>query len=283
MLNLSDRIDLSTVAVYEAIAKAAAASGISFFVVGATARDMLLKYAYGMDPKRGTVDVDIGIHVQDWDAFDRFKSALTESSQFESTQVPQRVRYERNLPVDIVPFGEIEEDPNEIRWPPGQAIIMNVLGFDDAYKSAELVRLREAPTLDVRFATLSGLVILKFIAWKDRLSRTNKDALDLAYIMQVYLDAGNQERLREEHSDLLDDDNFDYVIAGSRLLGRDIAEIISPTVRAKILAILDDETGNQQQYRLVEAMIRGSTGEESEFEKHLQLLEEFKRGITESV
>ena len=283
MLNLSDRIDLSTVAVYEAIAKAAAASGISFFVVGATARDILLKYAYGIDPKRATVDVDIGVHVQDWDAFDRFKSALTESGQFESTQVPQRVRYERNLPVDIVPFGEIEEEPNEIRWPPGQAIIMNVLGFDDAYRSAELVRLREAPTLDVRFATLSGLVILKFIAWKDRSSRTNKDALDLAYIMQVYLDAGNQERLHEEHSDLLDDDNFDYVITGSRLLGRDIAEIISPTVRAQILAILDDETGDQQQYRLVEAMIRGSAGEESEFERHLRLLEEFKRGITEAV
>ena len=82
-----------------------------------------------------------------------------------------------------------------------------------------------------------------------------------------------------EEVDLVGED-FDYVRAGSRLLGRDIGKILSPDIKKAVLKILDEETGEQNQYRLVENMMnRGA--ESSDFEDVLQLLEDLKAGILE--
>jgi len=99
--------------------------------------------------------------------------------------------------------------------------------------------------------------------------------------MQTYLDAGNQERLFNEEKDLVGED-FDYVRTGSRLLGRDLAEILTPNIKETIVKILDEETGDQNQYRLVESMLdRGAQG--SVFEHALQLLEDLKAGVLEKL
>jgi predicted nucleotidyltransferase len=99
--------------------------------------------------------------------------------------------------------------------------------------------------------------------------------------MRTYLDAGNQDRLWNEEEDLVGED-FDYVRAGSRLLGRDIAAILSKEVKEAVIRILDKETGEQNQYRLVENMMdRGS--DSGAFEEALQLLEEMKLGILEKL
>jgi len=66
---------------------------------------------------------------------------------------------------------------------------------------------------------ISGLAALKILAWGDR--RDRRDAHDLQLLARSYLDAGNRDRLYDEHTDLIDDD-FDYVLAGAKLLGRDI-------------------------------------------------------------
>jgi predicted nucleotidyltransferase len=77
-------------------------------------------------------------------------------------------------------------------------------------------------------------------------------------------------------------EDFDYVRAGSRLLGRDIAVILSPDIKEPLIKILDEETGEQNQYRLVENMLdRGA--ESSDFEDALQLLEDLKAGILEKL
>jgi len=87
--------------------------------------------------------------------------------------------------------------------------------------------------------------------------------------------------LWNEEGDLIGDD-FDYVRAGSRLLGRDIATILSPDIKKAVVKILDNETGEQSQYRLVENMM-GRGAESSDFEEVLQLLEDLKAGILERV
>ena len=97
--------------------------------------------------------------------------------------------------------------------------------------------------------------------------------------MRTYLDAGNQERLWNEEEDLVGED-FNYVRAGSRLLGRDIATILGPDIKEAVVKILDKETGEQNKYRLVENMMnRGA--ESRDFEAALQLLEDLKAGILE--
>ena len=119
------------------------------------------------------------------------------------------------------------------------------------------------------------------ISWNDNPTERGSDARDLLLLMGIYLDAGNQERLWEEEKDLVGE-NFDYVRAGSRLLGRDIAKILSPDTKKAVLKILDDETAEQNRYRLVENMMDRKT-ERVNFEDVLQLLEDLKKGILERI
>jgi predicted nucleotidyltransferase len=52
-----------------------------------------------------------------------------------------------------------------------------------------------------------------------------RDAIDLGYLVREYLDLGNVERIYNKHTDLVEVDEFDYQIAGARLLVRDLAQI----------------------------------------------------------
>lgn len=125
------------------------------------------------------------------------------------------------------------------------------------------------------------VAVLKVIAWSERTPRGDKDAGDLDFLMRNYMDAGNQERLAEEHADMLADDNFDYERAGAQLLGRDMAKVMTSETRKAVLGILDQETGDQKRYRLVEDMTRGHAGAVNAFEECLQFLEVLTRGIKE--
>ena len=55
----------------------------------------------------------------------------------------------------------------------------------------------------------------------DRHHETSKDAIDLLTLLRLYSDAGNEDRLYGEETDLLESSAFDPVVAGARLLGRD--------------------------------------------------------------
>ena len=56
--------------------------GCDYCVIGATARDLSLHYAHGIDIRRATEDVDISVMVRDWDAFTRLRAGLTGSGAF---------------------------------------------------------------------------------------------------------------------------------------------------------------------------------------------------------
>jgi predicted nucleotidyltransferase len=57
--------------------------------------------------------------------------------------------------------------------------------------------------------------------------------------------------------DLVEIKGFDYVRAGARLLGRDIASIGEPETIGRIREILAKETADQGRVRLVQAMMAG--------------------------
>lgn len=281
LLDLSGKIDALTVEIFDAIAKITTANDIRFFLVGATARDLILHYGYGVPVERATEDIDLGVQVSDWTEFGRLKEELLEIRGFESTKETQRLLYQNHTPVDIVPFGDIQEQGNEISWPPDQSIRMSVLGFEDAYRSAQWVRLRSDPGLDVLVATPAGLATLKLIAWSDNPTERRKDALDLAFLLRVYMDIGtNDKRLLSEHDDLLNADEFDYELAGARLLGRDMATLAAQETKQTLIDILAQETGKSDRFRLVQDMRRGTDSES--FDKNLLLLEALEQGLVET-
>jgi predicted nucleotidyltransferase len=126
-----------------------------------------------------------------------------------------------------------------------------------------------------------ALVILKLMAWKERGHQHSKDALDLVFLLTEYINADNIERVSEEHQDLLLEDDFDYDICSARLLGRDIATIASSITKQVINELLAVETGEQEQYKLVEAM--QARGNDSKFDQNLGLLEALKKGLNDKV
>ncbi|PPD40110.1 MAG: hypothetical protein CTY16_18250 [Methylobacter sp.] len=83
----------------------------------------------------------------------------------------------------------------------------------------------------------------------------------------------------KQHPDLLAGD-VDFEQSGARLLGRDIAHIVSIQTQQKLQAILSRETGGQSNYRLVEAMTNRQDGRA--FENNLALLQSLYLGFNET-
>jgi predicted nucleotidyltransferase len=282
LLNLSGKIDNLTIEIVERIAHVADSLNIPFFVVGAAARDIILQYGYGILTTRATADIDFGVQVSDWEHYKQLRDGLISTGKFTSDKKKaQRILFEKNFPVDIIPFGAIANLDNSVSWPPDHEVEMSTLGFEESYRHSVTVRLRSDPILDVQFSSLPGLALMKIISWHDRYPERKRDAKDLMLLMRNYLDTGNEERLYNEEADLLEEDNFDYLRASARLLGRDIAAILNPKTAKTILEILDRETGKQDRYRLIEDMRDISGGFNNNFEENLQLLEELKSGILE--
>lgn len=281
LIDISGKIDKKRLGATEAIAKIADSREIPFFIIGASARDFLLYYGHNIATARATLDIDFGVRVPDWNQYNELKQCLVETGIFTPCKEAHRLEFQNSLLVDLIPFGPIADNKSDISWPPSHEIVMRILGFEESFRHSQTVRLRSKSVLDVKIVTLAGLALMKIFSWKDKYPERNVDATDLALIIQNYTDAGNFERILNEESDLLDSEDFDYVHAGARLLGRDIANILTPDTEEEVLEILNNETGKQERYRLIEDMISSIIGRSNAFKYLLDLLEELKSGIVE--
>ncbi len=215
--------------------------GSDFYVIGATARDIILSGIHNQTPARRTVDLDIAIAIKDWDKFEQISKELCEIDGFsKNTKQTQRFLFQNVYVIDIVPFGEIAQADNNIYWPPEEEFAMSVVGFTEvAHNTLDVTIDNE---LTVKIASLPGIFILKLIAFNDRKNQTNKDADDLAFIIENYLDI-NIERAIAEHYDIYEAENFNTFTAGATLLGRDIKTIIGENAETfqTFIQILENE------------------------------------------
>jgi predicted nucleotidyltransferase len=280
LFNLSGKIEKPTVDTLYLLKGIADSFGIPFFVVGAFARDLILKHRYGIEPRRMTTDIDLGVEVTSWEQFKKLKESLIATGQFSLTSEKQRLHCGTIL-IDILPFGPITDEDKKISWPPEHEIIMSMVGFEEAYEYSITVRLSSDPELDIKLASLPGLAIMKLISWKEKYPDRKRDAEDLLLIMNKYEEAGNSERLYGEELPLLLEEGFDTQMAGTRLLGRDMAKMSDPQTLRNIISILDAETGDQIHYRLVRDMIRETGRPETKFDEILRQLEKLRQGILE--
>jgi predicted nucleotidyltransferase len=282
-LDLSGKINTKIFEVLEAISNIAVSLDIRFFVVGATARDIILHYGFNVAIKRATKDVDLGVMLESWKEFGLLKGSMLNSGYFlKDKKEAQRFYYKGGFPVDIVPFGRISEPNAIISWPESDGVKMNTLGFKESYDNSVLIRLKTDPVFEIRFASLAGITAMKIISWKDNYPFRSKDAKDFEYIMRNYIDAGNYERVYDgEESDLLKVDDPDYEGISARLLGRDVATILTLDSKEYILQIVNKETGEQDRYKFIEDMRQGSSFSSDEFEARLTLMEAFKKGFLE--
>lgn len=218
--------------------------GTEHFIVGATARDILMSHVFGIDAARATRDVDFAVAVKDWHQFEDIKSALVDSGDFQAaTSQAHRLYYRRNefglaYPLDLLPFGKIEGPGNVIAWPPDMKVVMNVAGYAEALQSA--VQVDVGNGVSVQVVSIPALTALKILAWDERGLATNKDAEDFYFLTKHYHLAGNEERLYDEAYSLMEAAHYDLELAGAALLGYETRVILDASTRDAVLAVLTD-------------------------------------------
>jgi predicted nucleotidyltransferase len=280
LFDLSGKIDQQTVAVLSVVKKVADSLTIPFFVVGASARDIILNHCYGLKTPRMTKDIDLGVEVASWQQFNQLRESLLSTGKVSPTSKLHSLKFDSVL-IDIVPFGAITDERRRISWPPEHEIIMSLVGFKEAYEYSLTVRLSSNPELDIQLPTLPGLALMKLISWKDGYPERQRDAEDLLVIMQKYEKAGNFDRLYEKERSLLEEESFDTRYASIRLLGRDMAIMAEPFTLDTIRTILEAETGQLSQYRLVTDMIKSRFDFDPEFDEILPLIEKLRQGLVD--
>ncbi|MDL2303895.1 nucleotidyl transferase AbiEii/AbiGii toxin family protein [Bacteroides sp. OttesenSCG-928-D19] len=228
---------------------------VDFYVIGATARDIILSNLYNLIPDRKTNDLDIAIAITDWSQFQSIEENLPKKEGFtKSKGQKQRFIYDGTYVIDIVPFGDVAKDDGNIYWPPDETIAMSVWGFPEMADSTISVEIDEE--FSIKIASLPGLFILKLVAWKDRHLSGSKDAYDMALLLTNYLDI-NMERAVEEHYDLYETDAFDQVIAGAQLMARDVKLLIrdNETTLEYLRKILAKEIELAEESQLINQLV----------------------------
>ncbi len=245
--------------------------GSEFYVIGATARDIVLSGIHNQTAVRKTADLDIAIAIKDWDKFEQISKELCIMEGFKKDpEQTQRFTYQNVYDIDIVPFGEIAKADKNIYWPPEEEFAMSVVGFTEVANNTLDVTIDNEFTIKV--ASLPGIFILKLTAFNDRKNRTNKDADDLAFIIKNYLNI-NIERAAADHYDIYEVEDFNTFIAGATLLGRDIKSIIGENEETiqTFIQILEDELIMEDGSPLVNQMIE--TNKNLKYEEIIEALQ----------
>jgi predicted nucleotidyltransferase len=282
MTNTSPRpsrpIDPAIVAVLRAVHAAAHAQRLGFFIAGALARDIWLDYIYEVPVARLTRDIDVGIHVSSWAEFEGLRERLISDAAF----APDAHRLHRlfmpssGVPLDIVPFGGVEDSQRRIAWPPDGETVMSLLGFAEAFRAAPQLAL--APQLFVRVTSLAGLAALKLFSWSERGRETDRDAVDFWLILRNYGDPCHRERLLLEEDETLAAEDHDVSRAGARWLGADMGRILDGKGAAHLSKMIAMELDDSRSQRLLNVALR-QTAAEDEYARLRGLLQAVVRGL----
>lgn len=246
--------------------------GIKSFVIGAAARDLIFEYVYDAKIQRATEDLDFGVAIATWADYDSLKTQLIGRRKFrKDPKQEQRIlwteKVEQEIPIDLVPYGGIEIRETTIAFPPSGDFTMSTLGFREV--SQNLLTLEISKGFSVELASPAGVALLKFVAFNDRPAQRRRDIQDIFFIAENYLAAGNEDRLYDPQSgdtDLLEDENFDYRVAGARLLGRDIVPLLNTETKTLVSRILDENPSGGSMYQLIDIVkqnrLRNTDGDE---------------------
>lgn len=227
--------------------------GRTFYVIGATARDIILGQLASTASVRKTRDLDIAIAIPDWSVFDEIKDRLAVEGFKKSRDMHQRFYY-GEYELDVVPYGVAKEDDN-IYWPPEEEIAMSVKGFDEVLSNAITVSIDNE--FDIKIASLHGLFLLKFNAWLDRNVETSKDAEDMSFILSNYFEANHD---RKVHTEVYDWERFDEYIVGGYWLAHDLILLLSKDQIAHYKGCIEKELEKDDESRLFNQIIEHSYG-----------------------
>lgn len=192
-------------------------------LVGAGCRDILHSALGHTFALRATTDTDLGVAFSDWALSERI------DKQFRRTG-STGIRYLIDgLPVDIMPFGGVEQ-PRGISRPRPRGEDLIVFGFSDVYERAETLILPTGSS--VRIPSPAGFAALKMRAWVDRsVYGEDEDARDLALAAFWYQESPAVNTFLYETEaglEVLESSSWDVEVAATRILARDVLGQLQP-------------------------------------------------------
>lgn len=236
-----------------AVIPALKTAGIDYFAVGAFARDVtMLAKGYTDTPTRKTKDVDLAVMVGSLDEFEKLKAVIGALADFtQHEKEPFRFVFQNAYDIDFLPFGEIVNEKGQVELHAKKAFTLDMPGFDLVQPFAETVETEEGLTLNV--SSLSGIVLLKLLAWQDRPSR-DKDIHDIEYILQNFMYLHLEEISGEELFDLYVGEVklFDQLVS-ARFVGRQMGLMLQNDGRLKsrVQKLLEEESRKSGMARLM--------------------------------
>lgn len=275
-LDLSNKIPKQTIEILQKVKNISEKLNIPIFLIGATARELVLQYGYNLPKTTTTRDIDFGVAVNDWMEYEKLKQELIKTDNFLQDLKAEHRLIEKTsqTKIDFVPFGKIESPLGQIVF--RNETTMNMTGFAEVYASALLVKL--SSDLTIKIISPIGLALLKIFAWNDRFE--NKDISDFWLITKNYLDiADNQDRIYNQHFNLLEDENYDHRIAGAKLLGVDLGKISSEKTKHLLLEFFEN---NKRIERFAFVIMQVEKDVEDNFERIMQILKSVKEGLNET-
>lgn len=209
--------------------------GVEYYLVGAFARDMHLQEGPTYTNTRKTKDIDIAIMLASEQQFYAIKEALLQTGKFASHATETiKLYYQQRIEIDLLPFGEIENEKSETVLNKPQLFVMDVPGFREVQPFATTKTLTNGKLVNV--CTLEGIIVLKLFAWADRKER-DKDITDIETILRHYLELMDLEEYGQ-YTDVLelydtdDADNYQSLVA-ARIVGRKIKNIMDSAPERK--------------------------------------------------
>ena len=261
--------------VYQILEEVFAANNITYYLIGANARDVQL-YRVGIKPTRNTADIDFAVMVPDIDKYNMLFEELCRKG-FKNTSEVYRLLYDKtNTILDLLPYGEIEQN-HTINFNQ-RDMELSVLGFKEVGEQVENIYIKEAgftlPTTPV-----VGLIILKLVSWSDKQDRT-KDLEDISLLLNLGWEFFEAEAY-ENHLDLFDDDNFEMTKAAARIIGRKMKQILESNAKLykTIIDILDAAIKEKPKANITEVTL--ALNMKKSLHEVQNILGEIKLGIKE--
>ena len=131
-----------------------------------------------------------------------------------------------------------------------------------------------------KVATLTGIVLLKFIAYDDRPELRQKDAIDISNILTNFFNL-HENLIFEYHNDLFGEEVKELVNIGAMVLGREIYKIIEGNNKllVRLEKIIIKHTEKAEKSEFVRLIVRES---KMDVETVVGYLKDILRGLGNS-
>ena len=124
--------------------------GVDYFLVGALARDIRLSAHKDFAAKRKTNDIDIAVMLDDEEQFYAIKDTLVATGEFEESGYnTMKLIYKKGIEVDLLPFGEIENEDRELKLSRHTLLVLDMSGFKEVYPFVDTITIAEGLSLNV--------------------------------------------------------------------------------------------------------------------------------------